>query len=107
MAFFSKQNPGSDLGHTVVALATGLPPALAIADSNEIDPATPGLNLSGSLSFPVADVLRKRGIPFMFATGYGANGLTDGYRNEIALTKLYSILDLENAIRSVDSVAEA
>ena len=91
----------------MVALATGLPPALAIADSNEIDPATPGLNLSGSLSFPVADVLRKRGIPFMFATGYGANGLTDGYLNEIARMKRYSVLDLENAIRSVVSVAEA
>ncbi len=95
----------ANLGHTVVYVATRLPQELAIADSSEIDLAILDLNLSGSLSFPVADVLRKRGTPFMFATGYGANGITEGYRNEIALTKPYSVLDLENAISRIVAVA--
>jgi hypothetical protein len=31
------------------------------------------------LSYPVADLLARRGIPFVFATGYGSGGLNEIY----------------------------
>ena len=64
------------LGHTVIAMAARIPEALKLAAESDIYLAILDLNLFGMSSFPVADVLRGRGIPFMFATGYGAQGLT-------------------------------
>ena len=89
------------LGHIVVAMATRIPEALKLAAESDIDLAILDLNLSGLSSLPVADVLRSRGIPFMFATGYGSNGLTESYRNEVVLGKPYGVSDLQNAINNV------
>jgi hypothetical protein len=37
------------------------------------------LNLGGVLTYPVVDVLAERGVPFIFATGYGSGGLKEAY----------------------------
>lgn len=95
-----------ELGHTVVAIATRIKDALDLAQSCEIDLAILDLNLSGFLSFPVAEILRKRGIPFMFASGYGENGLVEGFQNELVLTKPYLPSDLKNAMRDVSSITK-
>ena len=92
------------LGHTVVAMATRIPEAMKLAAESDIDLAILDLNLFGLSSFPVADVLRGRGIPFMFATGYGTNGLTESYRNEIVLEKPYGVRELQNAVETVLNV---
>lgn len=89
------------LGHTVVAMATRIPEAMKLAAESDIDLAILDLNLFGLSSFPVADVLRGRGIPFMFATGYGTNGLTESYRNEIVLEKPYGVRELQSAIHNL------
>jgi CheY-like chemotaxis protein len=94
-----------ELGHTVVAIATRIRDAIDLAKSCDIDLAILDLNLSGSLSFPVAEILRQRGIPFMFASGYGENGLVEGFQNEFVLTKPYLPRDLQNAMRDVGLVS--
>lgn len=94
----------AELGHTVVAVATRMAQAKTCAAEKEIDLAILDLNLSGSLSFPVADILRQRGIPFLFATGYGSTGLTENYRKECVLSKPYGLGELEIAINHVISV---
>ncbi len=94
-----------ELGHTVVAIATRIKDAIDLAKSCDIDLAILDLNLSGSLSFPVAEILRKRGIPFMFASGYGENGLVEGFQNEFVLTKPYLPRDLKNAMRDLGLVS--
>lgn len=93
-----------ELGHTVVAMAARIPEALKLAAESSIDLAILDVNLSGLPSFPVADVLRSRGIPFVFATGYGSYGLEESYRNEIVLTKPYGVRELKNAIWNVLNV---
>ncbi len=65
-----------ELGHEVVAVAARIPQALTLASNSDINLAILDLNLSGALSFPVADVLRGRYIPFMFATGHGSHSLS-------------------------------
>ncbi len=93
-----------ELGHNVIAIAMRLTQAIELAGRSEIDLAILDLNLAGSLSFPIADILRQRGVPFIFATGYGSQGMTENYRNEFVLVKPYGIHELQSAINNVMSV---
>lgn len=88
----------TDLGHRVIAIATRIDRALVLPRESEIDIAILDVNVAGSQSFGTADVLRERGIPFVFATGYGAEGLVEGYRQEPILQKPYEPDELERAI---------
>lgn len=60
-------------GATVLGPVGSIEEALALAEgSPRIDAAVLDINLHGEMAFPVADALRARGIPIIFATGYGA-----------------------------------
>ncbi len=85
------------LGHEVAGIAGRLAPALAPAGEGEFDLAMLDVNLAGEASFPVADVLRGRGIPFVFATGYGRGGIAEGYRSAPVLQKPFRRSDLSEA----------
>lgn len=41
-----------------------------IAETDDIDCAVLDVNIRGEMVFPVAEALSKRGIPFVFTTGY-------------------------------------
>ena len=86
------------LGHEIAGIAGRLAPALALAREGEFDVAMLDVNLAGEPSFPVADALRERGIPFVFATGYGREGLRDDYRGAPVLQKPFRSRDLEEAL---------
>ncbi|MCV9967496.1 response regulator [Pararhizobium sp. BT-229] len=95
----------TEMGHRVLYSASRINEALHLARTSEIDFAVLDVNLAGTQSFPIADVLRARGIPFVFATGYGTDGLIDGYRHETALRKPYEAAKLAEAIaRAVPSI---
>lgn len=68
------------MGYQVVGPASHITDAIELAREGEIDFAVLDINLAGAQSFPVADILRQRNIPFVFSTGYGAEGLVDSYR---------------------------
>ena len=89
------------LGHEVVGQARRIDTAMALARESDIDFAVLDINVAGVKSFPVADILRERGIPLAFATGYGAEGLMDGYRDFPMLGKPYAQEDLERTIAQV------
>ncbi len=89
----------ADIGGELVATATRLDDAMAQASEREIDFAILDLNLGGMLTYPVADLRRQRGIPFVFATGYGAGGLAKGYENETALEKPFTTSTLERVMK--------
>lgn len=61
----------ADLGCVPVGLATTLTDAIRLASFEDIDMAILDVNLRGRSVQPVAEILRERGIPFLFATGYG------------------------------------
>ena len=83
-----------DLGHEVAGIASRLAPALSLAGEAAIDAAMLDVNLAGENSFPVADVLAARGIPFVFATGYGRQGIEERYRDRPLLQKPFRASDL-------------
>ncbi|WP_322890653.1 MULTISPECIES: response regulator [unclassified Yoonia] len=88
----------TDIGHTVAGQATRVGKAIKLAREIDLDFAVLDINVAGTKSFPVADILRERGIPFTFATGYGVDGLQDGYRDLPVLQKPYTQSDLERTI---------
>lgn len=58
-------------GAKVLGPVPSVDAALAlIAATAEIDAAVLDINLQDELVYPVADALRARGVPFLFATGY-------------------------------------
>jgi DNA-binding response OmpR family regulator len=85
----------TDLGHQVVGPAMRLDKALAAARCEQFDFAILDINLAGEQSFPVADILTQRGIPFMFASGYGVAGLIERYRHVPVLQKPFDPSQLE------------
>jgi CheY-like chemotaxis protein len=87
-----------DLGHEVVEIAMRLPEAMTAAQSLDIDFAILDVNLDGHRSFPVADILIARNIPFAFATGYGAAGIDEPYRATSVLAKPFLAKDLQHLV---------
>lgn len=92
-----------ELGATVTAHALRLEEGMSLAADCDVDAAVLDVNLSGVRSYPIADKLRERGIPFVFATGYGAAILTGQYENDRLIHKPYSLADLERALRDMIS----
>ncbi len=83
-----------DLGHEVVGPAMRLETALEAVETEKLDFAILDINLAGKQSFPVADLLADRGIPFIFASGYGTAGLNDRYREAPVVQKPFAANDL-------------
>jgi CheY-like chemotaxis protein len=85
------------LGCTVVASAATLEDALAAAAAGGFDLAMLDINLNGVASLGVADALKAAGTPFIFTTGYGAEG-SGNHRDVPLVTKPYRLTDLQDAL---------
>jgi CheY-like chemotaxis protein len=86
------------LGHTVAATAGRLDQAVELAQTADVDFAMLDLNLAGARTYPVAEALRQRAIPFAFATGYGAGGIAAEYADVPTLTKPFRIEDIASLL---------
>ena len=92
------------LGCEVAATAHSVETALAaLAADDAVDLAILDVNLAGDDSFPVADALSARGIPFFFATGYGHSVLPERHAGAIMIKKPYGQRDLESALARVQA----
>ena len=91
-----------DLGHEVVGPALNLADALALARDEPLDCAILDLNLGrGVLSTPVAELLRKRNIPFVLSTGYGADPQLEGIGHAHLLGKPFASEDLRTVLNAM------
>src|SRR5450759_748326 len=88
----------ADLGCAVLGPAASVKQALAMIDAEAIDVAVLDVNLNGQLSYPVADALAARGVPFVFSTGYDKDRMLDGYKTFPVLQKPYHRAELENTL---------
>ena len=59
----------------IVGMASSLPSGMALADSCTMDFAILDMTLGRDASFPIADVLARKGVPFLFVSGYGRESL--------------------------------
>lgn len=91
-----------DLNWVIVGPATNKRDALALAQSEVFDAALLDINLDGEMSWDVAAVLRTRGIPFVFSTGYNASTvLPNDFIGSAIIAKPYNSDDVEKMIRAV------
>lgn len=88
----------TDLGCTVVGPAARLDEAMDLARDSDIDCAVLDVNLGGQPIFPLADLLREKGAPFAFATGYGDAGLRDVDKGSPVLQKPFREGDLARVL---------
>jgi len=94
-----------DLGCLVVGPASRLEDAMELAKAGDLDCAVLDVNLGGQSIFPLADLLRERGAPFAFATGYGDAGLRDVDRGSPVLQKPFRESDLARVLRQLRAAA--
>lgn len=88
-----------DFGCTVVGPALRLDEALKLAASAEIDAAVLDVNINSERSYPVAEALKRRGVPFVFATGYDREGLQWRGAEPEVIAKPYRREQLEAALQ--------
>ena len=89
------------MGYEVVAIASTLDEAMELAQTLSIDIAILDINLNGQESFPVADLLGGRGIPFLFATGYGDSILGSRFAAAAIIEKPFSRDVLREALAAL------
>lgn len=89
----------TNLGCTVVGPVARVEQALAmIKTAITFDVAMLDVNLNEQKSYPIADVLSARAIPFFFATGYNKDSLPEAYRNLPMLQKPYNESELSDML---------
>lgn len=86
------------LGCAVVGPAARVDQALALIDTVDVDAAVLDINLNGEESYPVADALTARGVPFLFSTGYHKSNLREAYRSLPLLQKPYERSSLSSQL---------
>lgn len=89
------------MGHSIAAEAGHMREAMALARSAEFDLAVLDLNVGGQMIFPVADLILTRGLPFIFATGYGQGVSPKRFQDRPALRKPLSSEALSTAINQL------
>jgi len=93
----------TDLGAVVVGPATTIEGGLSLAAAEQLDAALLDVNIRSTRVDPVAALLASRGIPVVFATGYGQSAV-DRSARALILEKPYTqdklAFALNEALRS-------
>ena len=87
-----------DLGCEIAASVARLTDACRIAGTATFDFAVLDVNLGGKSVLPVAQILRDRRIPFVFSTGYGADGLPEEFGGRPVLSKPFALEEFRRVI---------
>jgi CheY-like chemotaxis protein len=86
-------------GCVVLGPAPGVDQAILMIGAQSVDLDLLDINLDGETVYPVADALAKRGVPFVFLTGYGREMPPPAHRGQRCLTKPCDEDDLLRALR--------
>lgn len=97
----------AELDYETVGPAVRLDQALTMAQEETFDVALLDVNLNGKETSAVAEALTARGIPFVFATGYGAGGIPEQHRGRPVLSKPFRHADLGAALaRAIEAAGK-
>jgi CheY-like chemotaxis protein len=95
----------ADLGYDVAAAVGTIAEASELAASGDFNAAILDVNLDGQEIYPVAEILAKRGLPFVFVTGYGERSLSEPYRDRPALQKPFQVEQLKIMLAEILAAA--
>jgi CheY-like chemotaxis protein len=89
------------MGYGVVGPASRVSRAMQLVESEKPDGAVLDITLGKEKSFPIAEMLAERGIPFLFVTGYAGGDLPGRFASCVVLFKPISDADLCAALTSM------
>jgi DNA-binding response OmpR family regulator len=89
-----------DAGLKVAAVAETRAAALELAGTLPLRGAILDVNLSGEPVFPVAEVLRRRVVPFLFLSGYSSAAIPSPWQTVILVEKPFASAALLRALRA-------
>ncbi|WP_443747196.1 response regulator [Asticcacaulis solisilvae] len=84
-----------EIGYALHSNPATVPAALKAVADGGFDIAILDVNLAGQPVFPVAEALDAAGIPFVFASGYGAGGVPAAWAAHPIAAKPFRIDDLD------------
>lgn len=87
-------------GATVVGPAPSVRKALRLIESEPVDAAVLDVNLGREMSFPIAEALKARAVPFLFSTGYNSTDVPDEWRGAMIVMKPLRIASVEQLLAS-------
>ncbi|MEB1529567.1 response regulator [Xanthomonas sp. WHRI 7945] len=87
-------------GLEVIANVATVPAALQAVEQGGFDIALLDVNIGGQQVFPVAEAIRDRGLPLVFATGYGLQGIREDLRHLPVVAKPFSPEYLVRCLRA-------
>ena len=88
----------NDFGCTVIGAANRIEEALAMIPAHDIEAVVLDVNLRDVMSYPIADMLVARSVPFVFTTGYARTRLLEAYRAFPYLLKPYHRSAMRDAL---------
>jgi CheY-like chemotaxis protein len=91
----------TDLGYEVAAAVGTIAEATDIASNGQFDVAILDVNVDGKEIYPVADILAKRSVPFVFVSGYGEGSLMERYRGRPALQKPFQADQIKTTLAAL------
>ncbi len=89
-----------ELGFGAIRIASSLSEALDALEQERPDLAALDVNVRGEPIFPLAAALAARRAPFVFVTGYGAQGLSAEWQGRPVVQKPFSLESLEAGLRA-------
>lgn len=89
-----------ELGYAIAAEAGDIDEGVRLVQATDFDIAILDVNVNGKVISPVAEAIQMRDIPFVFATGYGAQGVPEKFRDRPTLQKPFQIETLARTIEA-------
>ena len=97
-----------DMGCELFGTASRVPEALEMLSGDDLpDGALLDVNVAGETVYPVAELLKAKGIPMVFSTGYGQGGLAEGWDDQPSLQKPYTEPMIQQALMQALGVTTA
>jgi len=90
-----------EAGYEVLGPHASVAAAMAAVQSETFDGAILDINLKGEFVYPVAQELARRGIPFMFLSGYALINMPERFRAYPRLPKPANATDLLRGVQNM------
>ncbi|MPY68643.1 MAG: response regulator [Alphaproteobacteria bacterium] len=94
-----------ECGCAVVGPAASVSEALHVAGYTGLEGAVLDINLDRERVWPVAEVLKERGVPFVFATAYSGAEVPERFMHHTLLTKPLERDSLLEALREIGTIS--
>jgi CheY-like chemotaxis protein len=88
-----------------VLTASSVTKALGLAATEALTGAVLDINVRGEAIYPVSEELARRGIPFVFTTGYGSKGVREEDRHRPMLRKPFRAEALEHIMTTAFAIS--